>query len=277
MKTRTEETMIVDFHTHIFPDKIAAKTIAHLSEKGGIPAFSDGSVAGLLCQMEQAGVDVAVTLPVLTNPGQFESVNRFAAQINQRFEKESRRLISFAGIHPGCDGIEEKMKWIRENGFLGVKIHPDYQETFICDKGYVRILECAKEQDLIVVTHAGADGAYRDCPMRCPPILAKELIRKVPRAKLVLAHLGGNECFQEVLEHLCGEEVYLDTAYVLPQINKDVFQKILNKHGAERILFASDSPWSSIRQSVSLLREFAPDTTTEERILWKNAKDLLGI
>ena len=269
--------MIVDFHTHIFPDKIAAKTISLLSEKGGTPAFSDGSVAGLLCQMEQGGVDVAVTLPVLTSPGQFESVNRFAAQINQRFEREPRRLISFAGIHPGCDGIEEKMKWIRENGFLGVKIHPDYQETFITDESYVRILECAREYDLIVVTHAGVDGAYRDRPVRCPPLLAKELIRKVPHSKLVLAHLGGNERFEEVLELLCGEDVYLDTAYVLPQMDKDVFQRILNKHGAERILFASDSPWSSIRQSASLVREFAPDITTEEKILWKNAKDLLGI
>ena len=269
--------MIIDFHTHIFPEKIAARTIALLSEKGGIPPFSDGTVAGLLQRMEEAGAELAVTLPVLTSPTQFESVTRFACEINQRFRNERCRLISFAGIHPRCEDIEGKMKRIRESGFLGVKIHPDYQETFICDEGYVRILECAREYDLIVVTHAGADVAYRDLPMRCPPHLARELIRKVPHAKLVLAHLGGSECFEEVLELLCGEDVHLDTAYVLPMIDKPLFERILNKHGADRILFASDSPWGDIGQSVSLLRAFAPDKTTEERILWKNAWDLLGI
>lgn len=34
--------MIVDFHTHIFPEKIAAKTIQKLEEKAGVKAFTDG-------------------------------------------------------------------------------------------------------------------------------------------------------------------------------------------------------------------------------------------
>ena len=95
--------------------------------------------------MEAACVDLAVNLPVLTNPAQFDSVNRFARELNDRFAKEERRILSFAGIHPLCDGIEEKMTWIREQGFLGVKIHPDYQETYINDERYVRILRAARD------------------------------------------------------------------------------------------------------------------------------------
>ena len=37
------ERKIIDFHTHAFPEKIAGKTIAFLSEKGGIPAYTDGT------------------------------------------------------------------------------------------------------------------------------------------------------------------------------------------------------------------------------------------
>ena len=271
--------MIVDFHTHIFPDKIAQKTIDLLSKKGGIPAFSDGSVAGLLEQMETGGVDLAVTLPVLTNPGQFESVNRFAREINDRFADQPRRLLSFGGIHPACEDIEKKMKTLRQSGFLGVKIHPDYQETFITDEGYVRILECARDLDMVVVTHAGADGAYRDRPMRCPPHLAKELIRRVPHSKFVLAHMGGNERFSQVLEELCGSDVYFDTAYVLKEgeIDDETFCRIVEQHGADRILFATDSPWSSMRQGVSRLRSLSLGKTKEDLIFWRNAKDLLGI
>ena len=269
--------MIIDFHTHVFPDKIAVKTTAMLSERGGIPAFTDGTVQGLLRQMEQAGVDVAVNLPVLTSPSQFESVNRFAAELNELFADQPRRLISFAGIHPDCEDVESKMKQLRESGFLGVKIHPDYQHTFINDPRYVRILECAKENDLILVTHAGLDAVYRKDTMRCPPHLARDLMDKVPHAKLVLAHMGGHLCYDQVLELLCGEDVYLDTSYVMQEIDEPTFLSLLDRHGADRILFGSDSPWSRISHSVSVLKSFAPDRTTEEKILAKNAQALLGI
>ena len=86
--------MIIDFHTHVFPDKIAKRTIDLLSSKGGIPAFSDGTVDGLLSRLEDAGVDVGVTLPVITNPAQFDSVNSFAREINEEFANKKRRLIT---------------------------------------------------------------------------------------------------------------------------------------------------------------------------------------
>ena len=109
--------MIIDFHTHVFPDKIAKRTVEHLAEQGGIPPCSDGSVAGLLEKMAEADVDVAVNLPVMTNPSQFESLNRFAFEINQDFADKNRRIISFAGIHPSCEDLEEKMKWITHHAY----------------------------------------------------------------------------------------------------------------------------------------------------------------
>ena len=38
--------MIIDFHTHIFPDKIAAGTIKNLESKAGLTASTDGTVKG---------------------------------------------------------------------------------------------------------------------------------------------------------------------------------------------------------------------------------------
>lgn len=269
--------MIIDFHTHVFPDPIASKTIEFLSEKGGIPPFSDGSVQGLIHRMEKANIDRAVTLPVLTNPLKFDSVNRFAAEINSFFENKSRRLISFASIHPECDEIDKKMAWIKNSGFKGVKIHPDYQETFINDEKYVRIMECAKEYDLIVVTHAGFDCGYKDQPIRCTPVLAKELIRRVPHSKFVLAHMGANTLYDSVSKTLCDEDVYFDTSYVLRFIGKEKFLELLRKKGADKILFASDSPWSDIGSDAEILRSFALDKDVEDKIFYQNAKNLLGL
>lgn len=268
--------MIIDFHTHVFPDRIANKTIALLSQKGGIPPFSDGTVQGLTERMKEAGSDVSITLPVLTNSSQFDSVNTYAAQINAMFENQSPRLISFGGIHPDCENIHQKMAYLKKSGFLGVKIHPDYQSTYIDDEKYVRILECAKEYDLIVVTHSGVDGAYRQT-VRCTPERVLNLIQKVHHSKLVLAHLGANEMQEAVLDQLCGEDVYFDTAYVLRFVERELFHKIVQKHGADKILFGSDSPWSDIQNDVKILKSFGLDQETEKKIFCENAKKLLGI
>ena len=269
--------MIIDFHTHVFPDKIVGKTIAMLSQKANVPAYSDGTADGLIARMEEAGVDVSVTLPVVTNPQQFDSILRFASAINERFANEKRRLISFAGIHPACEDIEGKMALIKKSGFLGVKLHPDYQGTFIDDEGYVKILECARENDLIVVTHAGYDFGFPDQPIRCTADRALNLIRRVPYNKLVLAHLGAGDNYADSLEKLCGLDVYLDTSFVLPLIDRDTFAKMLEKHGADRLLFATDSPWSSIKESVDIIKSFSLGSEAEEKIFSGNAKALLGL
>ena len=266
--------MIIDFHTHIFPDKIASKTIEFLSGKGGIPPFAHGTSDSLISKMDEAGVDISVTLPVVTAPHQFDSINRFACEINNAY---NGKLISFGGIHPLCEDIEGKMKFIKECGFKGVKIHPDYQGEFITHEGYVKILECARDLDLIVVTHAGVDCGFLGQPVKCTPTLAKELIKKVPHSKLVLAHLGANEMTSEVLSLLCGEDVYFDTAYILRFTDEKTFKEVVKKHGSDRILFATDSPWSDIKNDVSILKSYNLDKEDEEKILYKNAKKLLNI
>lgn len=268
--------MIIDFHTHVFPEKIAAKTMELLKGKGGIPAFSDGTVAGLADALAKAGADIAVTLPVLTNPLSFESVNRYAREINERFANEKRRIISFGAIHPACEDIRGKMLSLKKDGFLGVKIHPDYQETYINDGGYVEILNEARENDLIVLTHAGVDFAYPD-DVHCTPSLAKELLLKAPHKKFILAHLGGKKMQNEFLEAFEDDEVYFDTGYILRSINEEILKNWLSRVGAGRILFATDSPWSDIRGDVDILNSFNLDEKTKEKLFSENARGLLGI
>lgn len=269
--------MVIDFHTHVFPDKIASKTVDYLAGKADIPPFSDGTVEGLMRRMEESNTSVAVNLPVLTKPSQFEGTNRFALQLNQAFSDNKRKIISFAGIHPACENIEEKMLWIAKNGFKGVKIHPDYQETFINDEGYIKILQCAKDYDLTVVTHSGVDAAYRGEDIHCSPELVLRVLDKVPHEKFVLAHYGANEMLGDVFDMLCGQNIYFDTAYVLRFIEKEQFIKIMEKHGADRILFASDSPWSSIKNDIEIIKSFSLGNKNEEKIFSENAKKLLGI
>ena len=268
--------MIIDFHTHIVPDKIAKKTVEHLHQVGNITPHNDGSTAGLLREMEEAGVDIAVNQPVLTNPNSFESVNRFAIEVNEYFADKDRRVISFGGIHPACEDIEGKMAWLKKNGFLGVKIHPDYQGTLINDEGYVHIVKSAIENDLIVLTHAGVDAAYPD-NVHCPPSLAKELLSKAPHKKFVLAHFGGPDLQEEFLDTFGGADVYFDTAYVLRFMKPQTVKTWIERHGEDKILFATDSPWSIVKGDVEILKSFSLEKNTEEKLFSLNAKRLLGI
>ena len=49
--------MIIDIHTHTYPDKIAAKTVAKLKEVAGIAAHGEGTVDDLSEKAGEAGVD----------------------------------------------------------------------------------------------------------------------------------------------------------------------------------------------------------------------------
>ena len=79
--------MVIDFHTHVFPDAIAAKTIEMLEKRSGVKASTDGTLNDLVRSMEQNGVDVSVLLPVVTKPQQFESINKFAQFVNSRVDR----------------------------------------------------------------------------------------------------------------------------------------------------------------------------------------------
>ena len=221
--------MLIDFHTHVFPEKIAYKTISILEERSNGHAYTDGTVEGLKKQMLKGGCDIAIALPVVTKPSQFDSITEFARKINEEFEQNGKGILSFGGIHPACEDIKGKMKLLKSLGFKGVKIHPDYQSTFIDDDGYIEILKSAKDLDMIVVTHAGVDDGYLGEPVKCPPERSKKVIEKVGHGKFVLAHYGGHKQWEDVLDMIAGKNVYIDTAFTLHEISEDLFKKILDK------------------------------------------------
>ena len=269
--------MVIDFHTHIFPDKIAKRTVEALSNGASIPAHSSGDFDGLIKSMEKNGIDISVNLPVLTKASQFDSVTAFSKEINEK-PYTGTRIISFAGMHPDIEDPKRALYSIKEKGFLGIKLHPDYQGVFFDDKRYIRILKIAKELDLITLTHAGFDGAYVGQPIKCTPDrVARALDAIGGYGKLVLAHMGANELFTEFYEILAGEDIYIDTSYVLPFIGKDMFYKIAGKHGDDKILFATDSPWQDQGEMVKILKGYVSDSVTADKILYKNAKLLLKL
>ncbi len=267
--------MIVDFHTHIFPEKIAASTIKKLETIASVKAFTDGREESLTASMEEAGVDLSVVLPVVTKPEQFETINQFAVQINKKYQDKKRRLLSFGGIHPDTPDYKKELRMIKELGLAGIKLHPDYQNTYMDDLKYMRILGYASELGLITVVHAGVDIGFPD-HVRCTPKRIRRVIDKVHPENFVLAHYGSFGLWEEAEELLSREDVYLDTAYTFGFIEDETFLRILKKHGADKILFATDSPWSGQKESLAHLKKLSISPEDLEKITGQNALRLLG-
>ena len=269
--------MLIDFHTHIFPDKIAESTIKALQANSGTNPNTDGTVDGMVKAMERANADICITLPVLTKATQFDSVLKFAISVNERFKNSQKKLISFAGMHPDCEDIDLKMQQIKSAGIKGIKIHPDYQSTFIDDKRYMNIIKCAKKHDLIVVTHSGVDDGYKDQPVRCTPDRVLNVIEQVDYDKFVLAHFGAHKLWDEVFDKLAGKNLYFDTAFTMHEIKEETFKKIIKKHGADKILFATDCPWRDIKDDYTIIKSYGLEKDVEDKIFYQNAIKLLGL
>lgn len=265
--------MVIDFHTHIFPDRIAKHAIGHLEEQGNMKAFTDGTLFGLKQSMSVNNIDVSVILPVVTKPSQFESVNSYAAEITGK-----DGIISFGGLHPDSENYKEELDQIKSMGLLGIKLHPDYQATFVDDPKLVRIIQYATELGLTVLLHAGLDIGLPD-PIHCPPERAANMLRQIDmdKAKIVLAHMGGYANWDEVEEWLVGKKVWLDTSFCLGKMTDEQFVRIVKEHGADRILFATDSPWSGQGETLKHLKSLNLSRKELERMLHLNAEELLGI
>lgn len=265
--------MIIDFHTHIFPDKIAAKTIEHLENASGITAATDGTLSGLLTSMDNNGVDLSVIMPVVTKTSQFETVNNFAAETNIKY---NGRLLSFGGIHPDSVDYKTELNRIKELGLPGIKLHPDYQGVMIDDTRYMNIIEYADSLGLIVLVHAGIDIGLPE-PVHCPPNKARAVIDSIKPHKMILAHFGGWKQWEEVYDCIAGTDVYLDTSFTFDYIEQEMFMKILKKHGYKKVLFATDSPWSDAKKTAEIIKSLSIGQEQIEAILSGNAKKLLNL
>ena len=282
--------MIIDIHTHIFPEKISEYVIEKLSLTSRTKYFSDGTINGLKSSMDAAQIDFSVILPVATTAKQVEKINSSAAALNEKHFGEG--IISFGCIHPEFTNYREELSRVKNHGLKGIKIHPVYQDTNLDDTKYMRILDRAAELDLIVVTHAGLDIGFPGV-VRCSPQMIKKVVDTVGNFKFVAAHMGGWKNWSGVLKILGGEKIFIDTSFstgkIIPRddfvwkeedlklLTPAQFMEFVKIFGAEKILFGTDSPWTSAKNSIEFIKNLPLNDDDRNKILGLNARKLLGV
>lgn len=263
--------MLIDFHAHAFPDKLAARAVASLSHaSGGLVPQTDGTVSSLKAEMAEDGVDIAVVQSIATNPKQMPKVNDFAVEINA-----DPSIVAFGSVHPDAPNALEELERIHAAGLKGVKFHPEYQQFYANDEKMKPIYRKISQLGLVTLFHAGDDYGFPP-PYHGMPDHLKAALRWID-SPVVAAHWGGLGRGPEVLDTLCGENIYFDLSFGYSTIARDVAQAIIDKHGADRLLFASDMPWHRPSWELRLLNTLDISGDDLEKIRFANAANLLKL
>jgi len=260
--------MIIDFHTHAFPDTVAAKAIPALAKEGQVTAHTLGTVDSLLASMDRAGIQTSVICSIATRPAQFEAILAWSAAI------QSQRLIPLPSIHPADPDAVAKVFMLKDQGFAGIKMHPYYQDFFLDDKQLNPLYEALSETGLLLVVHCGYDIAFPRV-RRADPVRILALHQRFPTLRLITTHLGGWDNWQEVDELLLGKEIYMEISFSLAYLPAELATRMLNKHPTDYLLFGSDSPWDDQSAAIQRLKLLQLSEDRLNNILTKNAARLL--
>jgi uncharacterized protein len=261
---------VIDFHTHAFPDQLAASALEQLHDKSGdYLAYHNGTIRGLLQSMDRAGIEKSVVVSIATRPKQVTNITDWAASIR------TDRIIPFSSIHPQFRDFENELDRIKSIGLRGVKFHPMYQHFVIDDPELIPLYRAIAERGLICLFHAGWDIAYPESDQAAPWRILN-LHQAVPELKIIAAHLGGWQVWDEVARCLLGRPIYLETSFSIREAKTSEFRQILDNHSPDYFLFGTDSPWLDQKEELDAWKELDIPDKFKEKIFLKNAERLLG-
>jgi len=260
--------MVIDFHTHCFADTLAPEAIKRLQSKANITAVHSGTLGGLTAHMDACGVDAFVVQPVATKPSQIAAINAWAK------ENSSEKSIIFGALHPDDPSFIPAAQQLKADGFKGVKLHPDYQHFFADEPRMMPLYDALRDLGLIVVLHAGVDIGYPS-PVHCTPLMLKRVIDNIPGLKLVAAHMGSHALWRDAEDVLLGLPLFIDTSYSHYALNKEGMARMIKKHGAQNVLFGTDSPWMRADDEIENIMALELPLEDKEDILYKNSMALL--
>lgn len=261
-------TGIIDFHTHAFPDPVAARAIPALEAKGKVKARLDGTLASLLRSMDQAGIERSVICSIATRPEQYPAIRDWSLAIR------SPRIEPLPSIHPADPDPAARVAEIAALGLRGIKLHPYYQDFVIDAEAMAPLYRALSDHGLLLVCHTGYDiGFSRDA--RAEPRRIAAVLEAFPALRFVATHLGAWDDWDEVERSLLGRPLLMELSFSLQFLSDERARRLLLGHPAHCLLFGSDSPWESQADALSRLRRLGLGSATEEAILGGNARRLL--
>ena len=256
---------IVDFHAHIYPEKIALKAAENIGRFYGIMMNHGGSAQELMESGERAGVTNFVVQSVATNPAQVPNINNFIAQTC----RENSAMVGLGTLHPDMENPEEEIDRCISLGLKGIKLHPDCQKFYIDDEKMMRTY-AALEGRLPILMHVG-DYRYQ---YSHPARLAK-ILDRFPKLTVVAAHFGGWSIYDLAVEYLLERRCYLDTSSAMAFLGERRSRELIRLYGADRLVWGTDYPMWDHQDEMKRFRALNLTEEENHKILYQNACEIL--
>jgi predicted TIM-barrel fold metal-dependent hydrolase len=279
--------MIIDVHAHILPPQIKKDrgpyidrdpcfAILYSDKKARIATAED-----LIASMDANGVDISVAvnygwttheLCVETNDYILESVARYPD-----------RLVGFCAVQPNSyDAALAELERCAGAGARGVgELRPDLQLFDPGDESFMApFAELMTVRNLVLMLHASEPvGHLYPGKGTVTPELLYPLFTAFPELTVICAHWGGGLPFYTLMPEVkkALANVYFDSAASPFLYTPEVYLRVAELAGADKILFGTDYP---LLEPGRLLKEIeAADMPVEtcEQLLAGNARRLLGL
>ncbi|MCU0651078.1 MAG: amidohydrolase family protein [Candidatus Omnitrophica bacterium] len=261
--------MVIDIHTHAWPEKVSQKARESLESYYTVKCVGDPTTATLLEYMDRNCVDVSVICAVASRPEQVVSIN------NWLFSVASGRLKVFASLHPEYKDWKTELKRIKKHA-SGIKFQPSFQSFFCDDESVFPIYEAIEKEGVPVLFHSG-DELAPQMVIRATPKRLLTIKKKFPGMTMIAAHLGGFRQWEEVKQTLLGTDIYLDTSASFGFISDDDARYLLKHHRQDRVVFGTDFPFFNQKKDLDYIDKLGISAKQKEMILSQNARDILHI
>ena len=268
--------MIIDTHTHTYPEKVAraVEEVSTRDMEGEAKLSGPMTLPGLLASMERNGVDVSITFCIAEKPSVVKQANDFIIEACDR-----KRVIALGTLHPDYEDYEAEINRLRSNGIKGVKWNSLFQGVALDDERMLRLYEIMGD-DMIAYFHMGrGPGKHLAEHDKSTPDKLLKVMAAFPRLRVVAAHFGGLKMLAEAKNQLVGKNLYLDTSWTPTVGDLDLREvaDLIMDHGPDKILFATDYPFADAGKEIKAISKLPLDDEVKERIFWKNAEELFAL
>jgi len=229
---------IIDFHVHLFPDKLFDAIWQHFRELYDWQVLHPLYSRDCIAYLRKQGVCTIVYSNYAHKKGIADGLNHWNLKIIEEFDD----IFCFAAYHPDDDhALEKAERFLNHPKVLGFKLQFLVQTFFPHDSRLFPLYEMIIEKNKRLLFHVGTG------PTQSPFVGVqhfREVLERYPQLPVNVAHMGGFEykAFFDLLD--AHPNLYFDTAFsFLPKtdlmfsLGRDCLER-----WKDRILYGSDFP-----------------------------------
>jgi len=279
--------MVIDFHTHIFPQYFREKRDGFFPQEPAFEALYRSAISRLasreelLQTMEEQGIQRSVIFGFPWERA--EHFQRHNDYIIESVQRHPDKLSGFCCFSPLSPHAPSEVKRCLDAGLAGIGELAVYPSGFSRDiiRNLYEVMEICAEFNVPVLFHTNEPVGHV-YPGKTPVRLSEiyDLLKQHPSNKIVLAHWGGGLFFYSLMKKEVRDvlkNVWFDTAASPYLYIPEVYRIAGELLGFEKILFGSDYP---LLKPDKYFREMAEAGMSSEAlgmVKGENAARLLGL